>query len=591
MMRCIFINICIVALFAFSCTGFNDDKYSFEQDENGITVTSDSIAVRITIYRNDIIRVIYFTDETKTREGESLSVILKPDPNIRYTVRQNKYNLRIITDDVITEIVKRPFNINFYNRKNKPLLLGSRGFKIEGSTKAAFFQISEGDRFYGKGQKKIPYIYSSSGWGVFFDNSLPGYFDPGKSYPGEWYYTAEDVNYTYFFIHGDGPQDILRNYFDLTGYIAMLPKWTLGLLQDEYINENSRRMDNISRSGFAGGPMNGAVTWPDDTCETWNSFKLKIPDLIDASVSGLTVFPGRAGDKVMITPELYSRWFEFAVFSPFLSTPGDELTGIITSSYLKLRYRLTPYLYSYMYRTSKTGEPLIKPLFFLFDDPKAAQYQDSEYIFGNEFLVAPVTEEGQVRKTIYLPRLDEEFRWIDYWTDEPLAGGNEYSFKVPVQEIPLFVKQPAIIPMAKLKNQVDESPDDTLTVDIYPGGSADFLLYEDDGITKNYLNGEYAVTMLETDKAGKDIIVKIPAAEGTYQGMVEERTWLLVIHLVKGFNEILVNGAKISPVEYVRALTRNSYYYDLNSYLLVLDVGGSVSEDILLRIKKCKLAE
>jgi hypothetical protein len=73
--------------------------------------------------------------------------------------------------------------------------------------------------------------------------------------------------------------------------------------------------------------------------------------------------------------------------------------------------------------------------------------------------------------------------------------------------------------------------------------------------------------------------------------MVEERTWLLAIHLVEGFDEILVNGNKISPVEYVRALSRNSYYYDLNSYMLVMDVGGSTGEGISVRIKRCTLIE
>ena len=600
MMRSIIINICIVALFAYSCTSFNDDKYSFKQDESGITISSDSIALRLTVYRDDIIKVNYFTGRSEVKDEDSSCVVLKPDANTHFTVRQNKDNLKLITGSVITEVVKNPFNINFYTRKNQPLLLGAPSYKTEGNTKGAFFQIREGERFYGMGHKNIPYVYSPSGWGVFFDNSLPGYIDPGKTNPEEWSYTAKDGDYSYYFIQGDKPQDFIRKYYDLTGYITMSPKWTLGLLQNRDMNENDQRFDKLDRSGFAGGNLIGAANWPEDTTQTWNAFKLKIPEMIGTSISGLNVFSGRVGDTVMITPELYTRWFEFAVFSPLLSPLGneeqsresyDELTSIITSSYLKLRYRLTPYLYSYMHRTSKTGEPLIKSLFLLFDDPKAAQYQDAEYMFGNEFLVAPVTEKGQVRKTIYLPQLDEGYRWIDYWTDEPLAGGNEYSFKVPVQEIPLFIKQPAIIPMAKLKNWIDESPDDTLTIDIYPGGYTEFLLYEDDGITNNYLNGEYAVTMLTTDKAGKDIVVKIPAAEGTYPGMVEERTWLLVIHLVKGFDEILVNSEKLSPVEYVRALTRNSYYYDLNSYLLVMDVGGSIREDILVRIRKCTLIE
>jgi alpha-glucosidase (family GH31 glycosyl hydrolase) len=392
--------------------------------------------------------------------------------------------------------------------------------------------------------------------------------------------------------------------------VPMSPKWSLGCIQNELKYENERQLDSLTWSGSSGNRRSDTMILPEDIPGTWNSFKLKIYELTDTSVSGISYSlseereftdTNEAGEG-LITPELFTRWFEFKVFSPQLQLCGgekelhekltfDEITGIITSSYLKLRYRLIPYLYSYMYRASTTGEPLIKPLFFLFDDPKAAQYQGIEYIFGNEFLVAPVTEEGQIRKTVYLPQLEGGYKWIDYWTDEPLSGGNDYSFKVPIQEIPLFIKQPAIIPLAKLKNWLDESPDDTLTVDIYPGGYAEFILYEDNGITNDYLTGEYAITNLETDKSGRDVLVKIPAVVGNYTGMVGERTWFLAIHLVKGFDEILVNGMKISPVEYVRALTRNTYYYDLNSYMLVLDVGGDIGESILVRIKKCKLIE
>lgn len=569
-----FLSLLILA--ACTCTGFNDEKYSFIRDEQGIRITSDSIDIRLTVYRDDIIKMNYFTVIPEIENEESFCIVLKQDTNIRFRIKEDKDNLRIITSKIIAEVAKNPFNINFYDRKNKPLTLVSRGLNP---------------------------------WGVFLNNTCPENFNLGKTDPKEWYYTVEDGSYVCFLIQGDQPQDLLRKYYELTGYIPMLPKWTLGLLQGKNINENVQRLDSVF-SDFTSFLPYGAFSWPVDSSEYWKALKLQIPVLKEKSIQHIlhktmdssVVFTKNSDDKILIKTELYSRWFEMAVFSSFLKTytvegqsfepiVSDELTDVITSSYFKLRYRLTPYLYSYMHRTSENGEPLIKPLFFSFDDPKAAQYQDSEYMFGNEFLVAPVTEQGQIRKTIYLPQLEDGYVWIDYWTDEPMEGGNEYSVKVPVQEIPLFIKQPAIIPMAKLKTHVDESPDDTLTIDIYPGGHAEFLLYEDDGITNDYLKGEYSITVLETDMAGKDMLVDIPATEGTYPDMVEERTWLLAIHLVEGFDEIRVNNNKISPVEYVRALSRNTYYYDLNSYLLVMDVGGSTSEGISVKVKKCHLIQ
>jgi len=141
-----FLSLLILA--ACTRTGFNDEKYSFIQDEKGITITSDSITVRLTVYRDDIIKVNYFNDTSKINDEDSFCVILEPYTSIRYKIRENSDNLRLITHDVIAQVVKDPFNINFYNRKSQPLLLGSRGYKSNGNGKTAFFSIQENDHFF-----------------------------------------------------------------------------------------------------------------------------------------------------------------------------------------------------------------------------------------------------------------------------------------------------------------------------------------------------------------------------------------------------------------------------------------------------------
>ena len=146
-------------------------------------------------------------------------------------------------------------------------------------------------------------------------------------------------------------------------------------------------------------------------------------------------------------PELYTRWFQYATFLPIMRTHGSRLANEVWSygkqaepileKYLKLRYRLMPYIYSLGYKTWQTGAPYMRALPLDFpDDPNVADMRD-EYMFGSAFLVAPVTEQGATSRWVYLPAGTD---WYNYWTDERVHGGQTVEVATPIDTIPLFVR-------------------------------------------------------------------------------------------------------------------------------------------------------
>ena len=218
------------------------------------------------------------------------------------------------------------------------------------------------------------------------------------------------------------------------------------------------------------------------------------PALLDASDARDVVGENRD------YPELLTRWFEYGTFMPTLRLHGDRKhteiwafgreAEAIMATYDKLRYALIPYIYSSAKHTWDTGVPFMRALWMDFpNDPNVAGI-GAEYLFGPAFLVAPVTEQGQTKKRVYLP---EGTDWYDYWTNEKLRGGQWVEVAAPIDRIPLFVKAGSILPMGSdiastaTKQVIAE-------LKVYPGANGTFQLYDDDGRSYGYETGKGATT-------------------------------------------------------------------------------------------------
>ncbi len=279
-----------------------------------------------------------------------------------------------------------------------------------------------------------------------------------------------------------------------------------------------RRLYNITRAGTAGMHKFGAFNWSGDAAKNFDALALQVPMLIGCSMSGMPHFASDIGGftnawdqigdwqaydgpKARTSPELYTRWFQFGVFSPILRPHSgedqscepyafDQQTLEISRKYLNLRYRLIPYIYSYAAKTTFEGEQLIKPMMMKFDDPAVKQCDD-QYLFGN-LLVAPVVKEGADSQLVYLPKLGDGQKWFDFFDDQIYEPG-EQQVAAGIDKIPVFVSSGTIYPLADLAMNTASQTEDHLTVVAYRGTGA-FNLYEDDGTSRAYETGQYSMT-------------------------------------------------------------------------------------------------
>ncbi len=297
------------------------------------------------------------------------------------------------------------------------------------------------------------------------------------------------------------------------------------LLHTQGVAEGSRRdrpnLRNLilARAAYLGAQRNGCLFWSSDINPTWEALQRQVPTGLDFTASGLAYWGNDIGGWQVVEnyddyPELITRWYEYATFTPTMRAHGErkatevwaygKQAEAVIVKYLRLRYTLLPYIYSLGKRTYDTGTPFMRALFMDFpNDPKVANIGD-EYMFGPALLVAPVTERGRESRQVYLPAGRD---WYNFWTNERLAGGQTVSVAAPLDTIPLFVAAGSILPLgADIQNT--STPQAIKEIRVYPGQDADFALYDDDGVTYDYETGKGRLTRLHWDDAQRRLEMK-----------------------------------------------------------------------------------
>lgn len=289
----------------------------------------------------------------------------------------------------------------------------------------------------------------------------------------------------------------------------------------------------LARDSYIGTQHNGAIFWSSDISANWDTLKRQVPTGINFVASGMPYWstdiggwqylpgshkpehpplldPSDARDNIGHYddyPELYTRWFEYGAFQPNFrshgSRPQNEVWSYgkqaepILEKYLRLRYQLMPYIYSLGYSANQTGAPFMRGLFLDFgSDPNVANLGD-EYMFGPALLVAPVTDQGAVSRSVYLPAGSD---WYNFWTNELVHGGQRIKVAAPIDTIPLFVRAGSILPLGSTVESTNEKQS-IAKLRVYPGADGDFSLYNDDGTTYAYEQGKQEITHLHWSDA------------------------------------------------------------------------------------------
>jgi len=268
----------------------------------------------------------------------------------------------------------------------------------------------------------------------------------------------------------------------------------------------------VTRAGSA-GVQRYAVSWTGDNASTWEHLALTLPMFQSLGLSGqpfvgadIGGFFGRSNG------ELVARWYETAFLVPFCRNhkvrDGNDQepwrfgshTEAIIRKYLKLRYRLLPFLYTVLEEAHRTGVPMFRPVLLNYPTDPDAVALDDEFMVGDDLLVAPILRPGAESRLVYLP----EGTWIDYWTGTRHAGRTTSRVAAPLETVPLFVRAGAVIPTGPEMNWVGEKALDPLTFEIYPDehGRAQGMLYEDDGASPAYLAGKVRRTEIRVAPGG-----------------------------------------------------------------------------------------
>ena len=203
--------------------------------------------------------------------------------------------------------------------------------------------------------------------------------------------------------------------------------------------------------------------------------------------------------------------------------------------YARLRYRLIPYIYSAAHQGHLTSMPIVRPMPLVYPDDGKLANCTTEYMLGENLLVAAFTDR------VYLPA----GRWIDYWTGSEYQGPREMPCVYPKNRAGgLFIRAGAILPYWPDMDYVGEQPIESLTLHVYPDGTSDYTLYEDDGESLDYLKGAVSRTSMRCEAALNRVSVTIEPRQGTYRDMPSTRGYEVWIHSASP-KMVSVNGEKV----------------------------------------------
>ena len=315
----------------------------------------------------------------------------------------------------------------------------------------------------------------------------------------------------------------------------------------------------LTRSGFAGIQRYGTALWSGDVGNDWETLRRQIAGGLGMQAAGVPWWTYDAGgffrpgnqykDKAYI--ERLLRWVQTSVYLPLMRVHGyqsntepwcygDEAKSIIAKS-LEERYRLLPYIYSHAAEVSASGYTLMRPLVFDFSADVEALRQLHEYMFGSALLISPITQPGVTSWKTYLPK--NAAGWYDYRTGKYYEGGKYITTTVDKTFIPVFARGGSIVPVGAPRQYAAHTTAEPLELRIYPGADAQFTLYEDDGVSLLYRNGECSRIAFNWDDDRRTLT--IARRQGSYDGMQKRIT--LNVTLPDGTSKSVVyKGKKIT---------------------------------------------
>lgn len=341
----------------------------------------------------------------------------------------------------------------------------------------------------------------------------------------------------------------------------------------------------LTRAGTAGIQRFPTALWTGDVYSEYGTLSAHIPEALNTGLSGIPMWTSDTGGFISASQNascpynlyhnnqadhglLFERWMQFSCFTPIMRAHHaggeavpfryQEIMADGMRHYIKLRYRLLPYIYSLYYESYLKGTPIMRPLFWHYpQDRKACTIQD-EYLFGPWMLVAPVLEEKQSERDVYLP----EGTWYDWDYGYEYEGGNTIRVFAPQNRIPVFIREGALLPMADDILNTRELDWKRVEISVFPSEYSTYTMYADDGNSERYLEGDYTATQFICEgNSFSNMRLHMHRNNNLY--LTNEI--IAHIHIKAKPEDIFVNGQKPERAEQYLGLLEEKetvYYYD-----------------------------
>lgn len=349
-------------------------------------------------------------------------------------------------------------------------------------------------------------------------------------------------------MHATGTADEVHNIY---GH-----NW-VQLVKEFYTKEfPNQRPFILMRAGAAGSQRFGMIPWSGDVNRSWGGLQSQTEIALQMSMQGLAYMHsdlgGFAGEN--LDDELYVRWLQYGVFQPIYrphaqeSVPAEPVfrapkAKALAKKAIELRYKLLPYNYTLAFNNSQTGLPLMRPLLFEESDNEAVFTNASTYLWGNDFLITPVTQQGAKSVDVYFPKRNN---WFNFYTDEKVNGGQTKTVITEENSIPTYVRGGAFIPMAKSMQSTNKYFGNTIDLHYYFDASVEkskSALYNDDGHTRDaYKKGDYELLTFEAQNKNKFLELEFNSELGSNYSATTKHINVIIHNVSKQPKRVHSNG-------------------------------------------------
>ncbi len=310
----------------------------------------------------------------------------------------------------------------------------------------------------------------------------------------------------------------------------------------------------LMRAGYSGSQRFGMMPWSGDVSRSWGGLQSQMEIAMQMGMQGMAYMHsdlgGFAGDY--FDNELYLRWLQYGVFNPIFRPHAQEdvaseiakkdvVTKAKAKKSVELRYQLMPYNYTLAFDNNQKGTPLMRPLFFEEPTNEKLLNEKESYLWGNAFLIKPITKSGVTSTEIYFPKSNN---WFDFYTGKKYAAGSSEMVKVEETSIPTFVRGGSFVPMIETIQNTSKYSLDNFNLHFYfdeTVKTSTGKLYNDNGETPQaFEKGQFEILNFNSNNNGKELAIKLTSTVGKNY-TTTDKTVLVLIHNIKA-KRIFVNG-------------------------------------------------